>query len=94
MSGGRISIRFHPERRKAEKARGLLAAIVDSSDDAIISKTLDGVIDSWNSGAERLFEYTASEVIGQPITIIIPPDRLDEEQMILAARARRANRTL
>ena len=61
----------------------LLAAIVASSDDAIISKTLDGIIMSWNTGAERLFGYTASEAIGKPIRIIIPDDRQDEETMIL-----------
>ncbi len=61
-----------------------LAAIVESSQDAIISKTLDGVIRSWNTGAERLFNYPAHEAIGQPITLIIPPDRRDEEFEILA----------
>jgi PAS domain S-box-containing protein len=71
-------------RLQADKAIGLLASIVDSSDDAIVSKTLEGVITSWNGGAERLFGYTAQEAIGQPITIIIPLDRLDEERRILA----------
>src|SRR4029077_11649389 len=71
-------------RLKADKAIGLLAAIVDSSDDAIISKTLDGVITSWNAGAERLFGYTAKEAIGQPISMIIPADRREEETTILA----------
>jgi PAS domain S-box-containing protein len=71
-------------RLKADKAIGLLAAIVDSSDDAIISKTLEGVVTSWNAGAERLFGYTAQEAIGQPISMIIPRDRLDEEKTILA----------
>jgi PAS domain S-box-containing protein len=71
-------------RLKADKAIGLLAAIVDSSDDAIISKTLQGVITSWNSGAERLFGYTAKEAVGQPISMIIPHDRRDEETTILA----------
>src|SRR6201996_3710915 len=61
-----------------------LAAIVESSDDAIISKSLDGIIQTWNRGAERVFGYTADEVIGQPVTILMPPDRLDEEPGILA----------
>ncbi|HUO87058.1 MAG TPA: PAS domain S-box protein, partial [Thermoanaerobaculia bacterium] len=65
-----------------------LAAIVDSSDDVIIGKTLDGVIRSWNPAAERLFGYTAAEAIGQPITLIIPADRLDEERHILDRLAR------
>jgi PAS domain S-box-containing protein len=60
-----------------------LASIVASSDDAIISKDLDGVIMSWNRGAEQVFGFTAEEVIGKPITILIPPDRLDEEPRIL-----------
>jgi PAS domain S-box-containing protein len=71
-------------RLKADKAVGLLAAIVDSSDDAIVSKTLEGVITTWNAGAERLFGYAAKEAIGQNISMIIPPDRRDEETSILA----------
>jgi PAS domain S-box-containing protein len=71
-------------RLKADRAIGLLASIVDSSDDAIVSKTLEGVITSWNGGAEQLFGYTANEAIGQPISMIIPPDRHDEEAGILA----------
>jgi PAS domain S-box-containing protein len=61
-----------------------LAAIVASSDDAIVSKNLDGIIQSWNTGAERIFGWKADEVIGKPITIIIPEDRLHEEPKILA----------
>jgi PAS domain S-box-containing protein len=60
-----------------------LAAIVECSDDAIIGKNLDGIISSWNRAAERIFGYTAEEAIGQHITLIIPPDRRDEESMIL-----------
>jgi PAS domain S-box-containing protein len=70
-------------RLQADKAIGLLAAIVDSSDDAIVSKTLDGVITSWNAGAERLFGYAASEAVGQHISLIIPVDRRDEETFII-----------
>lgn len=65
-------------------AAAFLAAIVESSDDAIVSKSLSGVITTWNKGAERLFGYAANEAIGKPITIVIPPDRLDEEPAILA----------
>ena len=61
----------------------LLAAIVASSDDAIVSKTLTGRIQSWNEGATRIFGYQAHEVIGKPITIIIPPELQDEERRIL-----------
>ena len=61
----------------------LLAAIVASSDDAIVSKTLDGLILSWNAGATRIFGYQANEVIGKPITIIIPPELHEEERHIL-----------
>ena len=68
-----------------------MAAIVESSEDAIISKTLGGVIRSWNGGAERLFGYTAREAVGQSITLIIPPERHDEEHGILA-RLRRGER--
>src|ERR1700678_2244385 len=68
-----------------------LASIVESSDDAIASKNLDGVITSWNKGAERVFGYAAEEAIGQPITIVIPQDRQDEERMILT-RTRRGER--
>ncbi|HEV7301271.1 MAG TPA: ATP-binding protein [Tepidisphaeraceae bacterium] len=63
--------------------RARLIAIVESSDDAIVSKTLDGTITSWNKGAERIFGWTAAEVVGGPITVIIPPDRLAEEPQIL-----------
>src|SRR5215212_3456561 len=61
-----------------------LTALIESADDAIISKTLEGVITSWNKGAERIFGYTADEVIGKPVTILIPEGHLDEEPTILA----------
>jgi PAS domain S-box-containing protein len=75
-------------RKGGEEAQARLAAIVESSDDAIVSKTLDGIIRSWNAGAERLFGYAPHEVIGRPITLIIPPERQDEEHEILARIAR------
>ena len=71
-------------RRKAEETRLLLGAIVDSSDDAIISKDLDGQITSWNRGAERLYGYTAAEAIGKSIMLVVPEDRQEEEREILA----------
>jgi PAS domain S-box-containing protein len=71
------------ERSQAEQARQLLASIVESSDDAIVSKDLNGVVDSWNPGAERLFGYTADEVIGKSVTSLFPPDLLNEERAIL-----------
>ena len=70
--------RVDSERRRGEEARLRLAAIVESSDSAIIGNTLDGVITSWNRGAERLYSYSAEEVVGRPNSILVPPDRLDE----------------
>jgi len=70
-------------QKQADMARGLLAAIVESSDDIIISQTLEGVIRSWNSGAERILGYTAEEVVGRSITVIIPPERQAEEHEIM-----------
>jgi PAS domain S-box-containing protein len=71
------------EHKRAEEARLMHAAIVESSEDAIISKNLDAVIVRWNAGAERLFGYTEAEAVGQPITILIPPELRDEENEIL-----------
>jgi len=71
------------ERKRAEQATRLLAAIVESTHDAIVSKSLNGVITSWNKGAERLFGYAAEEAVGQNIILIIPPERRDEERTIV-----------
>ena len=84
-------IRDVTHERLAESARAHLAAIVQSSDDAVVSKNLDGVIRSWNRAAERLFGYTAEEAVGQPITLIVPPERVPEEQEILT-KLRRGER--
>lgn len=73
------------DRERAEAASAYLAAIVTSAEDAIASKTLQGIVTSWNASAERMFGYTAEEMIGQPITRLFPPDRLDEEDHILAS---------
>ena len=70
--------------RSPELAQYWLAALIESADDAIISKTLEGIITSWNKGAERIFGYTAEEVIGKSVTILIPKDHEDEEPAILA----------
>ena len=72
-------------RKQSEEAKARLAAIVASSDDAIISKNLQGIITSWNKGAEKIFGYAAAETIGRPITMLIPPQRVDEEPKILAS---------
>src|SRR6201991_138987 len=70
--------------KSPELAPYWLSALIESADDAIVSKTLDGIITSWNKGAERIFGYSAEEAVGQPITIIIPANHLDEEPKILA----------
>ena len=76
-----------------ESIRARLAAIVESSDDAIIGKDLSGIILSWNSGAERIFGYKAEEVVGKSITILIPPELLQEETEILS-RLRRGQMSI
>lgn len=76
------------ERKEAEATRAYLAAIVESTEDAIVSKSMDGQITSWNRAAERMFGYTAEEAIGQSILLIIPEDRREEEQEILATLCR------
>jgi PAS domain S-box-containing protein len=82
---------FSVERMRAAETASQLAAIVESSDDAIISKDLNGIIQTWNRGAERIFGYKAEEVIGKPVLILIPPDRHHEEVEILA-RLRRGEK--
>lgn len=77
--------------QESEQRLRSVAAIVESSDDAIVSKNLDGIIMSWNKGAQRIFGYTAEEAIGQPITIVIPADRQSEEREILT-RIKRGER--
>ncbi len=72
------------ERKRFEGSQGHLSAIVESSEDAIISKDLDGIIQSWNKSAERLFGYTAEEAVGQSVLMLIPEDRQEEEPDILA----------
>jgi PAS domain S-box-containing protein len=70
--------------RDLEEARSHLTAIVESSEDAIISKTLDGIVLTWNAGAERLYGYSAAEAKGRPMTFVLPPERPDEEVELLA----------
>jgi PAS domain S-box-containing protein len=79
------------DRKRAEEVKQRLASIVQFSDDAIISKSLKGKIESWNAGAERIFGYTASEAVGQSVEMLIPADRLDEEPEIIN-RIRRGER--
>ena len=78
-----LAFRDITEAKQAERTTSLLAAIVDCSDDAIVSKKLDGTITSWNNSAERLFGYTPEEAIGQHITLIVPRERRSEEEDIL-----------
>ncbi len=77
------NIRDITERKAAEALNSHMAAIIEYSDDAIISKTVDGAIVTWNPGAERMFGYTAEEVVGSPVSFLFPPDRLDEEPELL-----------
>jgi PAS domain S-box-containing protein len=82
------AIRDVTERKSADQQRAGLAAIVESSDDAIIGKTLEGVITSWNEGAHRLFGYCSAEIVGRPISLLVPLGRDDEEPEILRKLAR------
>jgi two-component system cell cycle sensor histidine kinase/response regulator CckA len=79
------------DRRRLEERAGQLAAIVESAEDAIVSKTVDGTILTWNAGAERIYGYTAEEIAGKPMTLLLPDDRLNEETEILE-RIRRGER--
>lgn len=85
------SSRLLEAAHQVQEAQARLAAIVENSDDAIISKSLEGIISSWNAGATRLFGFTAGEAIGRPITMLIPDDRLHEEEEIIG-RIRRGER--
>ncbi len=78
-----LAIEDITERRRAETSLARVAAIVECSDDAIITKNLDGVIETWNRGAEKLFGYTAEEAVGRPVTMLMPPERVGEEPVIL-----------
>jgi PAS domain S-box-containing protein len=78
------AIRDITQRKRAEASREQLASIVDHSNDAIIGKALDGTIVNWNKGAERVYGYSASEVIGKPVSILLPPDRVQELPPIMA----------
>jgi PAS domain S-box-containing protein len=91
VAGAIATVQDIDEQKRAGEAKWRLAAIVESSEDAIISKDLEGVITSWNTGAQRLFGYEAEEVIGKSVTILIPPERLHEEPEILK-RIRRGDR--
>ena len=82
--GAVLVFRDVTDRKRAQEVKARLAAIVESSEDVIISKTLSGVIQTWNRGAERLFGYTAEQAVGQSISLIIPMERQAEEQAILA----------
>ena len=82
-----------PDRRPRSAARRL-AAVVESSDDAIVTKTLNGIITSWNPAAERMFGYTAAEAIGRSIRMIIPDDLQGEEDVVLAQDSRRRDRSI
>jgi PAS domain S-box-containing protein len=86
-----VTIIDNDAAKRAEIGAQRLAAVVDSSNDAIVSKDLNGIITSWNGGAEQLFGYTAADAIGKPVTILIPPERQNEEVAILE-RIRRGER--
>jgi len=78
---------FHAPMSQAEEEQALLAAIIAGSDDAIFSKTLDAIITSWNGGAERMYGYRAEEVLGQPVSILVPPGKDDVAEIMRCIRA-------
>ncbi len=84
LSGGVNMLQDITGQKELERSQARLSAIVESSDDAILSKNLDGVIQTWNKSAERVFGYTAAEAIGRPVLMLIPEDRHDEEPKIIA----------
>ena len=84
INGCVVMLQDVTEKARAEYSQAQLSAIVESSDDAILSKNLDGIIQTWNKGAERVFGYTADQAIGQPVLMLIPPDRHNEEPGIIA----------
>ncbi len=86
-----VVLRDVTERRQAEERQARLAAIVESSNDAILGKTLEGIVTAWNKAAERMFGYAAEEMVGKPASILLPPDRLQEESHILS-RIRRGEK--
>ncbi len=71
------------EQKEDDEKEAWLAAIIESSEDAIVSKTLDGIITSWNQAAEKMFGYSAAEAVGKHISLIIPEDRMQEEYVII-----------
>src|SRR5450755_2804412 len=87
LTGGRklftVILRNVTERVRADEVSARFAAVVESSDDAIIGKTLDGIVTTWNSGAEKIFGYAAAEIMGQPMLMLVPPERAREEADIL-----------
>src|SRR5206468_9214494 len=85
-------VRDITERQQAEQTRNQLAAIVESSDDAIVSKTLEGTIVSWNAGASRMFGYSAQEMVGRSILLLMPPEDQEQESQILEKLRREIGR--
>ena len=83
LQGTVLVFRDVTARRSAEQTRALLSSIVESSNDAIISKDVNGIVTSWNKGAERMFGYSAEEILGKPVSIIAPPDAPDDMPVVL-----------